>query len=141
MDESVHHVTADISSLVASFTRRANLKLKTAPNNSRRGIVCCCNGATFVLAVTKLTSTIPSHSERRYTTAAYARSEASVNVCSSNRVFWGSNFAGLKHCRIFNSRSSVSSCAKVFHLSVMLLGSSSSHDSPPFYFLPSRQMS
>lgn len=65
---------------MACLTRRLR---RTAAHNSKRGSEICLSGVTFVLAAIRLTTHEPFDFTLRYTTAEYARSEASEKPWTS----------------------------------------------------------
>ena len=64
-----------------------SLARSEAPNNSNRGMLCFFIGVSLVFDATRRTSLLPLFpAVLRYTTAAYALSEASLNPCNSKEV-------------------------------------------------------
>ena len=74
--------------LKSSLVLFNSLARSKAPNNSSRGILCLFIGVTQVLDATRQTSMLSSGLAvvLKYTTAAYAFSDASLNPCNSKEA-------------------------------------------------------
>ena len=80
---SIHKQILSMSTRKTRLTVAANVARSTAPHSSRRGIVCCFNGATLDFATSRLTCERPLLSMvRRYMLAPYAFSLALQNLWS-----------------------------------------------------------
>ena len=83
MVESVQAKTSSMGTFNTSLQLCNNWANKSAPQSSKRGMVCLLIGATLVFHITKDVYELPFGSSiLRYTTQEYAFSEASENPWS-----------------------------------------------------------